>query len=369
MKEFSHRQKIIIVALIIILITSAHYTMSHAVVYLHDISRRMYYLPIILASYWFGKKGGIYSAASITILYFPHALFSWYGRNPRYLDNMIEIVFFNIVGYMIGTYIERKNDQKKSAEQSARELQEAYSLLQNNTEKIIQLEDELRFADRLSILGELSASLAHEVRNPLGSIQGATEILQKKISENEPEYEFIKIQLDEIQRLDKVVENYLSLTQRDQKTFRKVNLIDLVSNSMALVRVSAGSRNVSLTTKFPDEKQIFVDGDPVQIQQALLNVALNANYAVSEGGTLLCEILLDKDNQHADVVITDSGPGIVKEIEEKIFDPFFSTKEDGTGLGLAIVKRIMTQHGGNVWFNNHKDGASFFLRFPIRQPE
>ena len=280
------QRKILIISATIIAITIIHYSVSHALVYVHDISRRLYYLPIILAAFWFGKRGGLISAASVTLLYFPHALFSWYGKNPRYLDNMIEIIFFNVVGYLVGTYIEKKNEQRFQAEQKARELNEAYIKLQNNTGKILQLEEELRFADRLSTLGELSASLAHEIRNPLGGIQGAAEILRNRIPKTEKENEFIEIQLNEIKRLNKVVENFLALSKGDKKEFQKLNLLDILQGAINLIRVSAKNKSVKINASFPDDSIVNINCDPVQLQQVIMNISLNGIHAMPDGGEL-----------------------------------------------------------------------------------
>ena len=259
--------------------------MSHSIVYLHDISRRLYYLPIILAGLWFGKRGGVYTAAIITVIYFPHALFAWYGRNPRYLDNIIEIIFFNVVGYLIGSYIEKRNLLLKETERNARELEQAYEKLKINSERMAQLEERLRFADRLSILGELSASLAHEIRNPLAGIQGAAEILHKKTAGQSDNVEFVEIQLKEIQRLNKVVENYLSLAKSESVNLNTTPLGEIVKDAVELLRFSARKKNTDIQIHLP-EYEIPVYVDALQIQQVILNLALNGIQAMQQGGKL-----------------------------------------------------------------------------------
>ncbi len=361
LKQGQKKQASIII-LLIVLITTAHYTMSHSVIYLHDISRRLYYLPIILGGLWFGKRGGIYTAAAITILYFPHALFAWYGNNPRYLDNIIEIIFFNIVGYLIGSYMEKRNIQQEETERSARELEKAYKQLKINSERIAQMEERLRFADRLSILGELSASLAHEVRNPLGGIQGAAEILKKKLSGRSDEMEFVDIQLSEIQRLNKVVENYLSLAKSETVEFSPLALNDLVRETIDLVRISARKRNITIHLNSPDEP-FNIKGNALQIQQVILNLALNGIQAVEMGGIINFSVSADAGN--ALLTIEDNGPGIPEENSAKLFEAFFTSKKEGTGLGLSIVKRIVQNHKGKVWFESGDAGTTFFVQLPL----
>lgn len=358
----SRRSLLIIIAAIIAAITAAHYTMPHSVIYLHDISRRLYYLPIILSAFWFGRRGGIFSALAVTILYFPHALFSWYGRNPRYLDNMIEIVFFNVVGYLIGAYIDRKNAQRLEAEQNARELKQAYARLQDSTEKLIHMEEELRFADRLSLLGELSASLAHEVRNPLSGIRGAAEIFSKKFKHDKRLNEFVEIQLKEIARLNQVIENYLSLSKKDTKKFMPVNLKEVVDDTLKLMRASAKNQRITINLsddcKAPGELSVY--GDPLLLKQALLNLCLNAVHAMDNGGTL--KISCSREKNKILLQVHDTGAGIAPEAQDKIFEPFYTTRSEGTGLGLAIVKRIIGQHNGDIWFESGDTGTVFFVK-------
>lgn len=349
------------IILLIVLITIAHYTMSHSIIYMHDISRRLYYLPIILGGLWFGKRGGVYTAAAITILYFPHALFAWYGNNPRYLDNLIEIIFFNIVGYLIGSYIEKRNVQQQETERSARELENAYEQLKVNSEHLTQLEERLRFADRLSILGELAASLAHEVRNPLAGIQGAAEILKKKLSGRNDEKEFIDIQLSEIQRLNRVVQNYLSLAKSESVNFTVFSLNDLVRDTIKLVRISARKKGITLQFNIPDEA-IYITGNALQLQQVILNLALNGIQAMASGGRLL--LTVSADGEKALLTVQDNGQGIPEENREKLFNAFFTSKKEGTGLGLSIVKRIVNSHKGRVWFESGESGTTFFVQLP-----
>ncbi len=360
----SSRTRLLIIIFFIAGITLAHYTMSHSVVYLHDISRRLYYLPIILSGLWFGKRGGVYAAAAITILYFPHALFAWYGKNPRYLDNIIEIIFFNIVGYLIGIYIERRNIQQQEKEQNARKLETAYQQLKTNSERLTQLEERLRFADRLSTLGELAASLAHEIRNPLGGIQGAAEILRKKIDVHSPEAEFVDIQLKEIKRLNKVVENYLSLAKNDTVEFNPTPLHEIVSDALELTRLSIRKKDIQLQTHFP-QTPYYVMANGLQIQQVILNLTLNAIQAMPKGGKL--DISITAKNKTALVTVTDNGPGVPEEYKDLLFNTFFTSRKEGTGLGLSIVKRIVHNHKGKVWFESTKNGTTFFVQLPMAE--
>lgn len=350
------------VSAIIALITLAHYNLGHEMVYLHDVSRRLYYLPIIMAGLWFGKKGGIYTAGAITALYFPHALFAWYGRHPRYLDNIIEIIFFNVVGYLIGIYIEKRNQRQRETEQNTLQLEEAYTRLKEQSEQLAYLEEKLRFSDRLSILGELTASLAHEIRNPLGGIQGAAEIIRRK-AEHMPELtEFAQIQMREIGRLNQVVENYLSLARKDSSSSQAADLCQLISDTLKLSRLSAAKKDIQLSADLPKQAVSAVI-NPLQIQQVLLNLTLNSIQALTNGGKV--SIRLTRENKTACISVQDNGPGIPEADRDKIFTTFFTTKKTGTGLGLSIVRRIVQQHTGKIDFETGPQGTTFYVHLPL----
>lgn len=349
----------------IVILTLAHYTLNHSFIYLHDLSRRLYYLPIILSALWFGRRGGTLAALAVSAFFLPHGMFMWYGENMRFVDNLIEIALFNIVGFMIGDYIEKKNQQRLQAEESARQLKEAYDQLEENTGKIIQLEKELRFADRLFVLGELSASLAHEVRNPLGGIQGAAEIFRAKIPADAPERRFVQIQLDEIQRLNRVVENYLALAKHDASDFQPTDLIGIIRNTLDLLRISAKRKQINLTVEYNHYSKVIINCNSTQIQQALLNLVLNAIQALSENGEVRISLTFPPDNHEALITITDNGPGIPSDIGEKIFESFFTTKEKGTGLGLSIVRRIIHEHNGKIWYTSDAQGTNFYIKLPV----
>ena len=139
---------------------------------LHDIFQRLYYIPIIYAGFWFGLRGGLLSSILVSFLYAPHILFQW-GIGPSLeMEKFLEIVLYNVVGGTTGFLSQREQERRVELESIAHGLEESYRKLQSQADLIIGIEEQLRRAERLSALGELSAVLAHEVRNPLGSIRG-----------------------------------------------------------------------------------------------------------------------------------------------------------------------------------------------------
>lgn len=268
---------------------------------------------------------------------------------------------------MIGSYIEKKNEQRLIAESTSRELQEAYQKLTQNTERVMQLEQELRFADRLALMGELSASFAHEIRNPLGGIQGAAEILSKAIPEQDQKHEFVQIQLDEIKRLNQVVENYLSLSAGEVKSFSAYNVVDIIMSIRDLIQLSARQHRIDLVVNAHDKDGLWVYGDLIRLRQAFLNIALNGIHAMPSGGSLKFIVEPLPDDQKIQIAFQDTGKGIPQSIKGKIFDPFFSTRKKGSGLGLTITRRIIEDHQGQITFESNGRGTTFFIQLPMHR--
>ena len=168
---------------------------------LHDIFQRLYYIPIIFAAFWFGIRGGLISSIVVSILYAPHILFQWGIGASLEMEKFLEIVLYNVVGGTIGFLSQRERERREQLEQTALGLEESYSKLQSQADMIIGIEEQLRMAERLSALGELSAVLAHEVRNPLGSIRGTAEILRDDYLPGDRKFEFLDIMIKETEKI------------------------------------------------------------------------------------------------------------------------------------------------------------------------
>lgn len=162
----------------IIGISGLHYETPLNVPALHDIYQRLYYLPIILAAFWFGLRGGLLSALFVSIVYTPHIVFQWGDHLTMEMEKYLELVLYNVVGGVTGFLSEREQERRLELQQTAHGLEESNRMLKNQAERIIEFEEQLRTAERLSTIGEMSAVLAHEIRNPLGSIRGTAEILK-----------------------------------------------------------------------------------------------------------------------------------------------------------------------------------------------
>ncbi|OGG48477.1 MAG: hypothetical protein A3F84_16305, partial [Candidatus Handelsmanbacteria bacterium RIFCSPLOWO2_12_FULL_64_10] len=206
-------------------ITALHYGTSLHQAHLHEVFRRLYYIPIILSAFWFGLRGGMGAAIAVSLLYLPHVMFQWGGD---YLLNFMEIALYNVVGGVTGLMASAERRQRIRYEQASKEIEEAYQKLQAQTEQ-------LRAAERLSVLGELAAGMAHEIKNPLGSIQGTAEILSGDTLSDEERTEFGRILIKEVDRLDGVLRNYLRLARPTDAARRRIDLKETLRSTVTLV--------------------------------------------------------------------------------------------------------------------------------------
>ncbi|PLX73887.1 MAG: sensor histidine kinase [Desulfuromonas sp.] len=327
----------------------------------HDIYRRLYYIPIVLGGMWFALRGGVSTALVASVIYMPHVLYQWNHSPEIQLEQYLEIVLYNVIGFLTGFLTKRERDQQLRYKKTAEHLDESYRTLRKQADQIIEIEEQLRRADRLSALGELSAGMAHEIRNPLGAIRGTAEILREDVAKDDPKYEFAEILIREVERLNGVLEDFLRFARPApiEPGFFQLNL--LVREVLDLVRQQASNSHVELNFKAGEIDEI--PGQAEQIRQALLNLILNALQAMPDGGRLTVATRL-VDNQ-ARIVVADSGQGIAEEDRQRIFNPFVTTRSEGTGLGLAITQRIVQGHSGHIELVSRPGaGATFTVCLP-----
>ena len=171
----STTNRIGLLALFVTGISVLHYSTPLSIPMLHDIYQRLYYIPIIMAALWFGLRGGVGCALIVSIVYAPHVLFQWGDHMTMELEKYLEILLYNVVGGITGLLSQRERVQAYQLQQTALGLERSYEKLSSQSERITEMEGQLRKAEKLSTIGELAAVMAHEIRNPLGSIQGTAE--------------------------------------------------------------------------------------------------------------------------------------------------------------------------------------------------
>jgi len=226
--------------------------------------------------------------------------------------------------------------------------------------EIKALEAEVNRREHLSMMGNLAATVAHEVRNPLNSISMGLQRLKGefKPSQDEDEYShFIELMRDEVQRLNSIVEQFLSLARPLKLKPHDLKIEQLLSELTTLTESDAKNSNVEIRLLTQDSPPI-ITADPDYLKQVLLNLILNSIQAMPEGGILTLETGTSRGN----VILTvrDTGVGIPQESLGRIFEPYFTTKANGSGLGLAIARRIIEEHGGTISVTSQRDEGSQF---------
>ena len=227
-----------------------------------------------------------------------------------------------------------------------------------DTESRRQLEHQLDLSSRLAAISRLTSGVAHEIKNPLNAMALHLEVLKSKLEEEQPEIDVIA---REIKRLDTVVKTFLNFNKPVHLQNRPIDLGQLVEQVFALISHEAEARNVQLETVL--RRGLFINGDPDLLKQAILNVVNNGLEAMQDGGVL--RATTDSDGGECQLSITDAGQGIPAAIQDRIFNLYFTTKQQGTGIGLATTFRVVQLHGGTIDFVSELGkGTTFRLRFP-----
>jgi signal transduction histidine kinase len=362
-----------VIGLLISIISILHYTTPTMKWQFHLLYMQSYFIPILIGAFQFGIRGGLGVAVVISLIYFPHIMLQWGGMVENNLMRFLQIALFNVIGYLTGIKTQKENEEKARTQQALKELEESLLQLRKQSEKLSDLEEQLRLADRLSIIGELTASLAHEVRNPLGAIRGTVEILRDEFSDQLKETDFFRILIEETERLNSVVDNYLSFARKKDQEESQYNIREVVQNSTLLLSSKARKSGIQFKIDLP-QAPIILEGDPNNLRQSLVNLELNAIQAMNNGGEISITGQL-VDGNHSSLkqkilrlTINDQGSGIKTDDLEEIFKPFFTTKADGTGLGLSIVKRIADENHWRIDVSSKSgSGTTFTLLIPVNE--
>ena len=338
-------------------VTALHYLTATHYMQFHDIYRRLYYLPIILGGLWYGIPGGAGVAILVSVIYAPHVLYQWGHMPADNLEKYLEILLYNLIGFVTGFLSSRIFAERRQVEENMQRLQESYAKLREQADLIMEIEDQLRQADRLTALGELSAGMAHEIRNPLGSIRGTAEILKDALPADSRYGEFGEILISEVERLNKVVEDFLSFARSEQTETEDFDPNSVLREVLQFSRQQLKRQRTEI--EWQEVALPRVIGNAGQFKQVFLNLILNALQAMGDKGRIRINGALD-DKGRVVLSFQDSGPGIATENLDKVFNPFFTTKSDGTGLGLAITYRIVQNHGGRISVANVPAGGAEF---------
>jgi signal transduction histidine kinase len=321
------------------------------------ILQRLYYIPIVAAGIYFGLRLGLVIALVAGAFFLVGTPAIWKVSSLDALDQCLEVTVFLVVGLVTGILSDIQKRKETELRTATRELNSVYTQLQTNFEG-------MKRAERLYALGQLSAGLAHEIRNPLASIEGAAVVVQRENHSVERRVEFLEIIRKECRRLDRLLSNFLDFAKPRPPHLGMVEVDELLDSVVVLVGHAKGSGGVHFRKKV-QAGLAPLECDSEQLKQVLLNLTMNAVQATPEGGTILLGAEQKGAQIHID--ICDQGAGIEPENLDRIFDPFFTTKENGTGLGLSVAHQIVTQHGGSLMVSrNSPQGATFRISLPLR---
>jgi signal transduction histidine kinase len=226
-----------------------------------------------------------------------------------------------------------------------------------------RIEENLRHTDLLASVGQVAAGVAHEIRNPLAVLRGASQRLQKHENLNQAQRAELLAMIDEeVGRMGTVVQNFLDLSRRPKGEDVVFELKPVLDRSLEILRVELERSKVTVEYDW-EAPQMAMEGDPHAMHHVFLNLALNARDVMLSGGLLRVKVQGKKGE--ARIMFEDTGPGVPKGIRTKIFEPFYTTRATGTGLGLAFVDRIVTEHGGSVTVGSAPSGGALFeIRLP-----
>ncbi|UCG13744.1 MAG: PAS domain S-box protein [Deltaproteobacteria bacterium] len=235
-----------------------------------------------------------------------------------------------------------------------------------------QMQEQVRRMDRLAVVGELAAGIAHEIKNPLASLSGSIQMLRDELEFGPVHQRLMDITLREAERLNTLVNEFLLFSRPERSVDQSVEVNEVISDTLEMLKNSPElSQPIQIRKKLT--KNLWVYMDSQRLQQVVWNLVLNAVQEMRNAGRLSVTTGVSSDGvpgdgqqRLAEISISDTGPGISPENHGKVFDPFFTTKEKGTGLGLTIVHRIVENYGGKIFLKSDgRNGTTFTLYFPL----
>jgi signal transduction histidine kinase len=321
-------------------------------------------LPVISAATNFGVVGTLVFTLLTCGSYISFLAFVDFSRfiiEPYEIRVLVmRLIFLAMAGNLVNVLAEALRVQSAKYRKAAEDLAEA-------NRNLSEAEAAVRRSDRLAALGQLSAGLAHELRNPLGTIRASAEMLERSVAaENAVAREVAGFIASEVDRSNTLVTRFLDFARPLQLKLAPSDLAEVLDRVAALVERDAPQLRVTVYKNYSPELAPFpFDAELMEI--VFYNLLLNAAQASAEGGAITLKTR--RAEATAEVAVIDRGPGIDPKIMEQIFNPFFTTKSDGVGLGLAIVSKIVDEHGGRMTVESEPGKGSVFRVYLPIQPK
>ncbi|MEK7775572.1 MAG: ATP-binding protein [Candidatus Zixiibacteriota bacterium] len=337
--------KMIILSAVVLVTVAIHYGWPLMAVFGHTswghaLHSRFCYIPIAIAAAWFGLRGGVLAATAISLLVVPY-LFGLGSHSADLSNEFVEIIFYYAIGILIGALIDRELRVRRQQEETQLQLERS---------------------QRLSLVGQMAAGVAHEIKNPLASIKGAMEIMTDDTVSESDRVEFREVMNREIKRIDGTVMDFLAFARPREANMQKIDLSSALEQAVRQVSPKVTSSGMSITTHIAPAVTII--GDAEKLHQAFANLILNSVEASVSGARI--DVALTSNDHEASITLRDYGCGIPPTHLGRIFEPFFSTKASGTGLGLAIVKSIIEAHNGSIAVTSKPEiSTTFAITLPL----
>ncbi len=236
-------------------------------------------------------------------------------------------------------------------------------IIEKRAEERLRLEEKLRQAEHLSAIGEMTAGVSHEIRNPLGIIKSSAQLMKKKMAKLNADSNIPDIIIEESQRLNNIITDFLDFAKPKQPNLRPCSITNVIEKNLSFLESQIQEQKIAIKKAYhhnlPD-----MQADTDMLYQAFLNILLNSFQAVGKNGTVTITTWFDI--QHVYISFADNGSGIDENVQKKLWTPFFTTKDTGTGLGLGIVKNIIEAHHGSISITNAQpSGAVVDIVLPI----
>jgi PAS domain S-box-containing protein len=233
------------------------------------------------------------------------------------------------------------------------------SYIKENEHLIVQ-------SEKLKLVGELAAGVAHEIRNPMTVISGFVQMMNEDT--NSPYYEYTKLIQKETERIELILSEFLVLSRPQVKQLAPILLSETIAEVVQFFQYELQQKSITLEVLNYVEKRIKITGNENQIKQVIINLIKNAIEAISQNGTITITLKLSDDEREVIIAIEDNGSGMPTDILEKVFEPFYTTKTKGTGLGMMIIKKIIVDHDGKITITSIEDiGTEVLISFPVIQ--
>lgn len=256
---------------------------------------------------------------------------------------------------------------------------EGVIILIRDLTRIKDLEEEVKRKERLAALGTLAAGVAHEIRNPMGAVKGATQLLKAEINDSRNLNEYCSVIVKEIERIDGIIESLLDIARPMRFIFKPVNIHQVIDKVLFLMQKNFKEKDI-LCIRIFDPSLPLITADEGRLAQVFMNIISNSCDAMIKSGRLIITTKIASDsffsridtgsgfNSMIEISIADEGRGIPKEIKDRVFDLFFTTKDKGTGLGLSICHRIIEEHKGLIRVQSEEEqGTTFTIYLPIQR--